>query len=56
MTFWEPEVKVEQALVSAIRTSLVGILQPLEGLGDETLGHERPLIAEVKQFLSDYFS
>lgn len=56
MTFWEPEVEVEQALVSPIRTSLVGILQTLEGLGDERLGHERPLTTKVKQFLSNCLS
>lgn len=53
MPFWEPEVEVEQALVSAIRMSLVGIPQPLEGLGDEMLGHERPLTTQVKQILSN---
>ena len=31
-------------------------MQPLEGLGNDKLGGERPLIAKVKYFIENYFS
>lgn len=48
MEYWDPKVKVEQTILSTERMNLGGILQPLEGLGNERLRGEIPLIAKVK--------
>lgn len=54
MEYWDPKGKVEQTILSTERMNLGGILQPLEGLGNERLRGEIPLIAKVKWFLDGY--
>ena len=54
MEYWDRKVKVEQTILSTKRMNIGGILQPLEGLGNERLRGEIPLIAKVKLFLGIY--